>query len=267
MGRILEQWRKVDGVLRAGGWAWTIFCWVTGLTGAAVVAWASTTWAWYWTTFNWAGVAAAFLCALLIFAVSFLLTGLAVQAFRRPENQKRPDGGLGQGDVKIGTPTLTQHPPALTASLYVGEIRFTFADLAKDRHSEISMRVFNGSGRVVQLSQVSGCIKFHETNNDPKYLGKLPEPTIRNDTARTVTQLNEWFLIFAQKVPAEQADTLLKMIADDVKILFDLSELKIKVCATDTPQKLEDFPMWGGVSYDRTFGFMRIITGTMNATI
>jgi hypothetical protein len=264
MGRILEGWRKVDGVLRAGGWAWVIFCWLTGLTGAAVVAWASTTWAWYWTTFSWAGVAAAFVFALLIFAVSFLLTGLAVQALRRPENQKGPNDNLGQGGVKIGSPTLTQHPPTLTASLYVGEIRFNFADLAKDRHSEITMRVFNGSGRVVQLSQISGCIKFHETNNDPKYSGKLPEPTIGNDTARTVAQLNEWFLIFAQKVPAEQADKLLAMIAADVRILFDLREFKIEVFATDTPQKIETFPMWGGVSYDRTYGFMRVIMGTAN---
>ncbi len=70
-------------MLRAGGWAWIIFCWLTGLTGAVVVAWASTTGAWYWTTFNWAGVAAAFLCALLIFATSFLLVALAVVALQR----------------------------------------------------------------------------------------------------------------------------------------------------------------------------------------
>jgi hypothetical protein len=84
MGLILEQWRKIDGVLRAGGWAWIIFCWLTGLTSAVAVAWASTTWAWYWTTFSWAGVAAAFLCALLILAISFLLVALAVQRLRSP---------------------------------------------------------------------------------------------------------------------------------------------------------------------------------------
>jgi hypothetical protein len=80
----------VDGGLRAGSWAWTIFCWVTGLTGAAVIAWASTTWAWYWATFNLAGVAAAFLIAWVLLGLGFLFISFAIQSWRRVANRNQP---------------------------------------------------------------------------------------------------------------------------------------------------------------------------------
>src|SRR6266700_4071196 len=126
MAQVLERWRKVDGILRAGGWAWIIFCWITGLTGAAVIAWASTTWSWYWTTFSWAGVAGAFLFALMVLTVSFFLTGLAVRAFRLPEKSDAdplPSDNPPEHRDKIFAPTISQSPPALAAGLYVSDIR------------------------------------------------------------------------------------------------------------------------------------------------
>ncbi len=159
-------------------------------------------------------------------------------------------------------------PPSLQKGLYVCDIRFTFADLQSDRHSELTMRVFNASGRVVAISGLSGHIKFNAPNNvDPSRMGVLPTPAMHPDTERTVTQLREWLLILTQRVPAAEADKLVEMLEADVPILFDLSELIIEVSAQDGASKAERLPIWSGVSYSRGHGFGMIISGIMEVKI
>src|SRR5438105_482368 len=84
--RWLARVQVADSAWTAARWATWIFLSITGLTGAAVIAaviaWASTTWEWYWSTLNWAGAAIAFLIALPVLAASFLLVGLGVSAWR-----------------------------------------------------------------------------------------------------------------------------------------------------------------------------------------
>jgi hypothetical protein len=50
--------------------------------GSAMLAWASTTWKWYWVTYSWAGVALAFLISLVCLSFSFFLTGLGAHYWR-----------------------------------------------------------------------------------------------------------------------------------------------------------------------------------------
>jgi hypothetical protein len=50
--------------------------------GAAVIAWLSTTWGWYWHSFSWAGVAFVFLVAWLVFALGIFLIGTGVARWR-----------------------------------------------------------------------------------------------------------------------------------------------------------------------------------------
>jgi hypothetical protein len=267
MGRILERWRKIDGMLRAGGWAWVAFCWVTGLTGAAVVAWASSTWIWFWTTFNWFGVAAAFLTALLILSISFLLIGLAVRALRRPGNEKKlhdiatvADSSLLAHNDEFGLPTITQSAPTLAAGLYVTDIRFAFDDLEKNRRAELTMRVFNGAGRAVEFSTLSGQLTFSAPNStDPEQKGTLPTPTLRHDVPKISYPLQEWFFILEQRVPAQEADKMIAMIAADVAIHFDLTRLDISVFPKGEPKKVERLPLWGGLSCHHGICFGRII--------
>ncbi len=164
----------------------------------------------------------------------------------------------------IYPPTVTASSPTLQAGLYVSDIRLTFASLA-ERHSEISMRVFNGTGRVVEFSGLSGHIKFTSPNSaDPLRSGDLPTPSMRADMAQTVGPFKEWLVILSQRVPAAEADKLLAMLAADVPILFDLHGLTIKVCAHDNLQNVERLPIWGGVSYSHGNGFGQIIYGTAN---
>jgi hypothetical protein len=149
--------------------------------------------------------------------------------------------------------------PTLLTGLYVSDIRLTFASLA-ERHSEISMRVFNGTGCVVEFSGLSGRIKFTSPNSaDPSCMGDLPAPSTRADMAQIVGPFKEWLVILSQRVPAAEADKLLAMLAADVPIHFDLSGLTIQVCAQDNQQKVERLPIWGGVSYSRGNGFGQIV--------
>jgi hypothetical protein len=64
--------------------------WLFGLSGAGVVAWASTSWTWYWTTLQWAGVAIAFMVALMALSLSFYLSALAVSACKSPPSTETP---------------------------------------------------------------------------------------------------------------------------------------------------------------------------------
>lgn len=152
--------------------------------------------------------------------------------------------------------------PTLQAGLYVSDIRFNFTSL-NERHGEWSMRVFNGTGRAVEFSGLSGRVKFRAPNNaNPSHTGELPEPSARADVAQTIAPFKEWFLILSQHVPTTEADKLSAMLAADTPIHFDLSGLTIKVCAQDDHKKIERLPIWGGVSYSRGFGFGQIISAT-----
>ena len=158
--------------------------------------------------------------------------------------------------------------PTLRAGLYVSDIRFTFASLEKDRHSEISMRVFNGTNRVIEFCSLSGHIKFNAPNNaDPSRTGDLPTPSVRPDMAQMIDPLQEWLLILSQRVPAVEADKLLAMLAADTPIHFDLSGLAINVRAQDDRQNVERLPIWGGVSYSHGNGFGQIVYLTAHMTL
>ena len=154
-------------------------------------------------------------------------------------------------------------PPAtIREGLNVGEIRFIFDDLKKDRHSELIMRVFNGTGNVVEFSSLQGQVTFSDADNtDPDRMGTLPTPALRADTQRTVAPSKEWFLILNQRVPAVEADKLQKLIESDIQIHFDLRELTIEVVGGHDRKKVERIPLWGGVTYSRGSGFLRKIYG------
>jgi hypothetical protein len=149
----------------------------------------------------------------------------------------------------------------------VADIRFTFDKLKKDRHSELSMRVFNGSGRVVEIGNVSGQIKFNARNNtDPTRMGDLPTPALHPDVKRAAVQLEEWLLIFAQHVPSTEADKLLAMIRAKIPMHFELGELNIEVFPQKDRSKVERLPLWDGVSYRAGLGFGRIVATVGHAS-
>ncbi len=190
-----------------------------------------------------------------------LLRGYSIYRWRRP-GENSPMAALPaapHSETKIFPPL----PPTLQAGLYVCDMRFTFDSLQNDRRSELQMRVFNGTGRVVEFSNVSGQIKFNATYNpDPSRAGTLPTPSLRPDTIRTVGQLEERFLILDQRAPAVEADKLLAMLDADISIRFYLSGLNIDVFAKDDRGNVDRLKLWEGVSCTKGLNFGQIIALT-----
>lgn len=88
LGGLWKRYKQADPVISAGGHVVGLLS-VFGVPGAAAMAWASTTWGWYWATFNWAGVAIAFLVSLIVISASFLLLAGGAhkwQSIARPAN-------------------------------------------------------------------------------------------------------------------------------------------------------------------------------------
>lgn len=159
-------------------------------------------------------------------------------------------------------------PATIQDGLYVCDIRFTFSELEKDRHSDLTMRVFNGTGSVVEFFKVRGQVKFEAPNTtDPDRMGTLPTPGLHHDTEKTVAPFKEWFLMMTQRVPAIEADKLQAMLEAGIRISFDLRELIIEVVWQHDRNKVEQLPIWGGVSYSRGYGFGRIGYGDINIRI
>jgi uncharacterized coiled-coil protein SlyX len=57
--------------------------WAIAALCAAMLAWASSIWEWYWVTFSWAGIAFAFLVSWIGLGMGFFLSGLGVSLWRR----------------------------------------------------------------------------------------------------------------------------------------------------------------------------------------
>lgn len=71
--------KSADAAFSLVNRAWQAF-WLA--SGSAMLAWMSTAWNQYWTTYSWAGVAFAFLVSWIGLAVALVLTGFGVRLWR-----------------------------------------------------------------------------------------------------------------------------------------------------------------------------------------
>lgn len=269
------------GIARTGTFIATVFFW-TWTTVKAIIALIGATTvgddfnqlterlpavaAWVLSTPWW--VPAALATVLTSFLI--WLSWPSAPQVTQPHNQtsEPSDADRGQPQTRSIEPSSPRITISLRKGLYVGEIRIGLDHLADDRHSEITLRVFNGTGRTVMLHGLCGKISFATPNNqDPRFCGELPEPAVRNDTSRLAEPLEEWFLILEQKVPAKEADKLLAMINDNMKILFSFAQFDIEVCDATKVDHIEKLDMGGGVSYDRTYGYGKIVNLSVKETI
>lgn len=92
LAAIYNRAKSANAAFSLADRAWQVFLLVTGLSGAGVLAWMSTTWHWYWATFSWAGVAIAFLISWVVLTGGFFLSAIAVRAWRNGKLSTRTDG-------------------------------------------------------------------------------------------------------------------------------------------------------------------------------
>jgi hypothetical protein len=142
-------------------------------------------------------------------------------------------------------PKSDHAPVSLSEALYVGEIRVSVEQIKDERHSEIIMRVFNGSWSAAKVAKVSGQIKYSGKGGE----GTLPTPRVRSD-ATIASPFKEGLLLLNQHVPAEDAAKLSATLEDSGTIYFDLRQLKIEV--SDGTGRSYSLGLWGGVTATKT---------------
>jgi hypothetical protein len=73
---ILARATKADSYYSLGGWIWLAFTTLTGLTGAAIMAWLLARLDWFWNSFQWAGVFGAAILTWLVIGLGLNLYAL-----------------------------------------------------------------------------------------------------------------------------------------------------------------------------------------------
>ncbi|MDP2412256.1 MAG: hypothetical protein Q8M26_18475 [Pseudolabrys sp.] len=209
---------------------------------------------WIWTEYGMFGICVIALVSALVASAAFALVAFAISKLRGSKSTH--SGESGNLPIEPALPV-----PSLQKGLYVADVRIGLKTLEKDRHTEITLRVFNGTGRVVEFSSLSGFISFYPSNRKDDHLrrGVLPTPTVRSDVRRAVEPFEEWFLILAQRVPSDEADKLTSMLDANDTIIFELERLKIEAFAHSDDRKIEPIPMWYSMSYKKEFGFQKAV--------
>jgi hypothetical protein len=148
---------------------------------------------------------------------------------------------------------------SLSEGLYVGEMSMSIDTLKTDRYSEISIRVFNGTGRNITIYGLGGNLKFRPSpDTDVKHRGTLPQPSITSNTARTAFPYREWIICLHQRVPADQADNMLRLIDENktLHIVLDQLELTVRDERGQTPA--ERLKLWDGMTIQQGINVGRI---------
>jgi hypothetical protein len=112
LAAIYNRAKSANAAFSLADRVWQVFL-LTGLSGAGVLAWMSTTWHSYWATFSWAGVAIAFLISWAVLTGGFFLSGLAVRAWRNGKSNARTDGNSVEFVKNIVIDANSPNAPAL----------------------------------------------------------------------------------------------------------------------------------------------------------
>jgi hypothetical protein len=177
--------------------------------------------------------------------------GLIIWDNRRtkPSAQSR----LLMNDDKLFPPALTQGPASLLFGLYVADIGINLNAVETDHHGELSIRLFNGTGRTLDFISLSGPITFKVPNlisGDPQMKGELPEPTTSSTTVRSAAPYTEWNLVLDQRFPSKEAKKI-PVILRAHQLQFDLTLLNIQIAEHDDPKKVDRLDLWKGIRYER----------------
>jgi hypothetical protein len=247
MGWIKRHWPSVVGLLAGLQPLWQAIKWLIGRGGDIdfVVS--------RWSDPGWVGAVINFLLSPPPWMmIPLLIVGSALIAWDYFRHRNPAPPGLATDD-KIYPPTITQGPPPLLFGLYVADIEIGLKTAQSDHHGEIRIRLFNGTGRALDLVGLSGRITFKAPNlvsADPQMKGELPEPTISSKTVRSIAPQNEWALVLDQRFPSKEADKI-PVILRAHPLQFDFTLLNIQIAERDDPKKVEQLALWKGIKYER----------------
>jgi hypothetical protein len=153
---------------------------------------------------------------------------------------------------------------SIAPDLYVGEINFALNRLKDDRYITIAVRVFNGTSFTIAMSEVRGSISFG-TVGDAQSV-RLPPPTIKADTPKTINPGGEWFIVLDQRVPAVLADQISALLSGEKGLIFYLDALDILVAMGARSEKTERLLLWSELVVKHGISQMRHVSGSMAVT-
>ncbi|WP_271612420.1 hypothetical protein, partial [Bradyrhizobium sp. CCBAU 21362] len=258
LAEVWSRYKQIDPVISLGSNVWGLW----GLSGLSSVL--LTSWAWFWNQLGWATIPVGFLGTFIALSVCVFLVGLGRHFWSSSQRHSaEPAANPNGGTDAFGGITLTQSPPSLENSVHVSNMRMTIDTIAVDRASELSMSVFNGSGRVIEFGRATGRITYRVKNGDQfTSEGALPTPSVDPNSARTAVQNEECYLILRQPVPQEIAAAL--RVRAETMIYFDLTELQVEVCPKADPEAKEKLKLWDGITVSRGYMFGRIKNATVH---
>lgn len=253
-----SKYKQVDPVISLGSNLWGLL----GLSGLSSVL--LTGWTWFWNQLGWAAIPVGFIGTFFVLSVCVFLVGVGRHFWSSPQRHSAESASKPNGATDtFGEIRLTQSPPSLENSVHVSDMRMTIDTIANDRASELTMSVFNGSGRVIEFGRATGRITYRVKNGDQfTSEGALPTPSIDPNSARTAVQNEECYLILRQPIPQEVAAAL--RVRADTVIYFDLTELKVEVCTKANPEASENLKLWDGITVSRGYMFGRIKNTTIH---
>ena len=175
-----------------------------------------------------------------------------------PARSKMWADQIGRWFGRISTISLSKHATQMSLSdgLYVGEMLMSIDKLQSDRHSEIAIRLFNGTGRVVAIEALSGLIG--EIRLDDRWT--LPPPTISPSTNKLLFPFRELLIYLSQRVPPNDADKILQMIEEGRQVLLYFDRLTINVREHEKQTALERLKLWDGMTIKRGINYGRLVS-------
>jgi hypothetical protein len=178
------------------------------------------------------------------------LIAIALIAFIWPSITKRfsfqwPLRRKGEAEPATNRERATLMPSmSLNQGLYVAEIMLSLDRLSSDRHTEISIRLYNATGRTVLIDSIVGTVSFG--------IEKLPPPTLASPADGRIPPFREpYYVVLDQTMSCTDADLVLRRIEDGETVEFYFDDLNISIREEAPDSRVERLKMWDGLKIER----------------
>jgi hypothetical protein len=200
--------------------------------GAAVIAWASTTWHSYWDTYSWAGVAFAFLVSCIGLSLAFFLVGLGVHLWR---GVLSTSPSIAKPLPEATVPPAPAAIPAFDAALYVGSVWNVSADFTKIKDElsfAITIHISNQTDKNIAIESIRGNLIFERwTLPAVSPPGNMPVIAIAHQHDGSAFTIR-------QGVTKEQRDRICEVLESGEIVKFDFNLIRFLV-RVDSAERTE----------------------------
>lgn len=206
----------------------------------------------YIQSLGWGGLVLAIVAGYFIAMTAALLwVRLSIGILTRSRAKTAP--GSGENAPTHSLSRGTEPTPFNPLGLYVGVIRLTTSAIADQNTVEISAKVFNASGRAIDVRRVTGAITARIQRNDQTTdVGALPTPWLVENLEQMqgLEPLKEHLILLEQRLTPPVREALMALQPGD-SVSFDLDGLDVAVEPQDRSAQASRLPLWNGIMLRR----------------